>query len=41
MAKDYWNELPRRARTSARERFNYIMNKIEGGSTSTETKKDS
>lgn len=33
MAKDYWRELPRRAKLNPRERFNFLMNKIENGST--------
>ena len=35
MAKDYWRELPRRAKLNPRERFNFLMNKIENGSTTT------
>ena len=38
MTKDYWKELPLRCRISEKERFNYIMNKIENKTTnSTET----
>ena len=33
MTKDYWNELPRRAKLNPRERFNFLMNKIKEGST--------
>ena len=33
MAKDYWRELSRRAKLNPRERFNFLMNKIENGLT--------